>query len=92
MDKSVQKLKGILGVTPDKSVTILYPQDDAAERALPPDSALRGRYLERELRSLASPTVAVVPIPVHEVDTDGRGHPTEEGTMTILKGLDERLS
>ena len=33
-----------------------------------------------------------MPIPVHEVDTDGRGHPSEKGTMTILKGLDERLS
>ena len=92
VEKSVEKLKGIFGATPDKSFTILYPQDDAAERALPPDSALIGRYLERELRSLASPTVAVVPIPVHEVDTDGRGHPTVEGTMTILKGMDERLS
>ena len=91
MDKSVEKLKGIFGVTPDKSFTILYPQDDAAERAQPPDSALQGRYLERKLCSLASPTVAVVAIPVHEVDTDGRGHPTMKGTMTILKGLDERL-
>ena len=36
--------------------------------------------------------VAVVPIPVHEVDTDGRGHPAEKDTMTILKGLEERLS
>ena len=40
-----------------------------------------------------------MPIPVHEVDTDGRGHPIEKGTMTILKGtmtilkgLKERLS
>ena len=82
----------VLDATPDKSVRILYPQDDAAERALPPDSAMRGRYLERELRSLTSIKVAVVSIPVHEVDTDGRGHPTEKGTMTILKGLDERLS
>ena len=92
VDKSVEKLKGIFGATPDKSFTVLYPQDDASERALPPDLALWGRYLQRELRSLASPTVAVVPIPVHEVDTDGHGHPTVEGTMTILKGLDERLS
>ena len=91
VEKSVEKLKQVFGVTPDKTYTILYPQDDAAERALPPDSALRGRYLEQELRSLASPTVAVVPIPVHEVDTDGRGHPTVDGTMTILKGLGERL-
>ena len=91
VDKSVEKLKGIFGVTPDKSFTILYPQDDAAEHAQPPDSALQGRYLERKLCSLVSPTVAVVPIPVHEVDTDGRGHPTMKGTMTILKGLDERL-
>ena len=33
-----------------------------------------------------------MPIPVHEVDTDFRGHPTEQVTMTILKGLDERIS
>ena len=67
----------MLEVVLDKEVIILYPQDDAAERVLPPDSALRGRYLEQELRSLTSTKVAVVPIPVHEVDMDGRGHPTE---------------
>ena len=42
VDKSVAKLKVVLDATPDKSVTILYPQDDAAERALPPDVGAAG--------------------------------------------------
>ena len=82
----------MLEEVPDRKVTILYPQDDAAKRALQPASALRGRYLEQELRSLTSSMVAVVPIPVLEVETDARGHPTEKGMMTIVRGLDERLS
>ena len=32
VDKSVAKMKVVLDATPDKSVTILYPHDDAATR------------------------------------------------------------
>ena len=93
VDNSVEKLKGIFwGDTGQVLFPFYILEDDAAERALPPDSGAVGRDTSSRSYARSRPLrLAVVPILVHEVDTDGRGHPTVEGTMTILKGLSKRL-
>ena len=90
VDKSLEKLQRVSSATPDKAVKVLYVRDNPEEPALPPDVALKELYLEQELLKLTSPQIQVHPVPKTEVEMDDRGHPSEGGTLTILKGINER--
>ena len=88
-DKSLEKLKEGIVKTPDKHLSVFAVQDDTQKPALPPHELLREKYLLQELHVLeASPQLSTIPAWRPTIDTDATGHPTEEGTLTILRDLD----
>ena len=86
IDKSLEKLKEGIVKTPDKHLSVFTIQDDLRNPALPPHELLREKYLLKELHELeASPQISTIPVWRPTIDTDATGHPTEEGTLTILR-------
>ena len=89
IDKRMEKLKEGIVKTPDKHLSIFAIQDDPRKPALPPRELLREKYLLKELHELeASPQISTIPVWRHAIDTDATGHPTEEGTRTILRDIE----
>ena len=86
VEKGIGRLSDEMAKHPDKHLIVhsVLPQ------ALDPVQELQAEFLTRALGALQSGTVTVAPLHLPEMEVDRSGHPTEAGTASILRQIDDQ--